>query len=69
MKKILITGCSDSSFWYADMVGRYVAYEGDYEDGYFSREPGGYLNIVLYKDGEVIDVPLPCSAHGVNPEM
>lgn len=55
MKAILITGCSDSHFWYADQVGKTVEYVSEYDSEYLSREPAGYTNIILKADAEIIE--------------
>lgn len=52
---IRITGCSDSLFWYRNKVGTIVPYVCDTREGeWMSREDAGYLNIVKYKDGELV---------------
>ena len=57
-KKIIgirITKCSDSLFWYSNKVGCIVPYIADAGHGeWLSREDAGYLNIVKYKDGELV---------------
>lgn len=52
-----ITGCTDSSMWYAGKVGTYVPYCGTWPEGYKSREDAGYSNIVLFKDAEIVHLP------------
>lgn len=56
MKALRITSCSDGHMWYAKLVGGLVAYVGEYENEYISKEPAGYKNIVLKTDAEVVDV-------------
>jgi len=53
MKTITITGCTDSLLWYADRVGQQVVYLGEEDDIYWSRDSGGYKNIVWKKDATV----------------
>ena len=58
--KLLITGCSDGMMWYAKRIGDVVDMLGEGMDTkgqfYWSREPGGYKNIVLKQDAQVIDM-------------
>lgn len=57
MKKMLmITGCSNSSFWYAGKAGAVVDYLGFDKDEFITREPSGYVNIVKAQDGQLVDV-------------
>lgn len=56
-KVLKITGCSDSMLWYANKIGHYVPYIGQWSDTYKSREPNGFINIVHFKDAEVVDDP------------
>jgi hypothetical protein len=60
MKALKITGCSDGMLWYAKCVGKVVPFLGEDHDFkgpiYWSRDNGGYKNIVFRKDAEVIDV-------------
>lgn len=51
-----ITRCIDSSMWYADMVGQLVPFEWEWPEGYASREPAGYINLVHFDDAEVVEV-------------
>jgi len=52
---IRIKSCSDSLFWYRNKVGTIVPYVYDTREGeWMSREDAGYLNIVKYKDGELV---------------
>lgn len=55
MKRILITDCSDSQFWYAGLVGSTVEFVREYDSEYLSREPAGYANIILKTDSKIID--------------
>ena len=55
---LLITGCKDSSMWYADKVGQYVPYCGTWPEGYESREDAGYLNIVHFSDAHIVHIML-----------
>ena len=46
-----IVSCSDKLMWYSKLVGKVVPYLGVWEgDGYKSREPAGYVNVVRFKD-------------------
>lgn len=55
MKKLLIENCSDPQLWYADFVGQKVELLREDSEGYWSREPSGYTNIVRREDAQVID--------------
>lgn len=57
MKKLLITKCSDSLMWYRDLVHQTVPFVREDKDCYISREPAGYINIVLKKDASIIETP------------
>lgn len=54
MKRLEITGCSDSSMWYAGLVGERVPFLREEHDCYLSREPAGYVNIVRKDDACVV---------------
>jgi hypothetical protein len=54
MKKIFIKKCSDAMLWYAGLVGQTLEYVREDSEGYWSREPAGYLNVVRRKDAEVV---------------
>lgn len=60
MKALKIIGCTDSMLWYARRVGDIVPYLGDDMDSlgpiYWSRDNGGYKNIVFQKDAEIMEV-------------
>ena len=55
MSRLLIKKCSDTMMWYRDKVGQTVPYEGEWPEGYKSREDAGYLNIVRFEDAEVVE--------------
>lgn len=55
MKKLRIENCSDPQLWYADLVGQKVELLCEDSEGYWSREPSGYTNIVRREDAQVID--------------
>lgn len=55
MKKLLIKKCSHPQLWYADLVGQKVELLREDSEGYWSREPRGYTNIVRREDAQVID--------------
>ena len=52
--QLLIKKCSDSMLWYRDLVGQTVPMIKEVDEGYLSREPAGYTNIVRREDAEVI---------------
>ena len=52
-QQILITGCSDPHLWYAALVGQRVPYLGQWPEGFKSREPAGYINVVRFSDGRL----------------
>lgn len=54
MKAIKIIKCSDSLLWYAKLIGRTVEFIKEVDEGYLSREPAGYTNIVRREDAEVV---------------
>mgnify|MGYP006280501107 CR=1 FL=1 len=58
MKKLKIIGCSDHLLWYSKCIGEEVAYIGSDTDAkgpiYWSRDRGGYKNIVFQKDAIII---------------
>lgn len=56
MTRIRIEKCSDPQLWYADLVGQEVPYIREIDEGYLSREPAGYTNIVRREDGRVINL-------------
>ena len=59
-KAIRIIKCSDLMMWYRGMVGRTVIFLGEDIDAkgpiYWSRDNGGYKNIILQCDAELIDI-------------
>lgn len=56
MKMLRITGCSDSSMWYAGMVGQLVPLVTTWPEAYASLEPAGYINRVEFSDAEIVDI-------------
>ena len=54
MTVIKINKCSDSMLWYARLVGETVEFIREIDEGYLSREPADYLNIVRRDDAELI---------------
>ena len=56
MKMLRITRCIDTSMWYAGLVGQLVPLEWEWPEGYASREPAGYINLVHFHDAEVVEV-------------
>jgi len=61
MKALKITSCSDPLMWYRERIGAIVPFLGedvDYKGPiYWSRDNGGYKNIILRRDAELIDIP------------
>ena len=56
MKQLRIIKCNDPLMWYAGMVGQYVPYLGEWRgEGYKSREPAGFINIVRFDDAEIVE--------------
>lgn len=55
MKKIFINKCSDSMMWYKKLVGQQVEYLSEDEDYYWSRDNGGYKNIILKQDADIVE--------------
>jgi hypothetical protein len=53
--ELKIIGCSDSQVWYRDRVGDTVQYLGREGDVYWSRDSGGYRNIVFLCDAVIVD--------------
>ena len=41
--------------WYSRFVGERVVFIRDTGTEYMSREPAGYLNIVLYADADLVE--------------
>lgn len=56
MKKIHIKKCQSPMLWYAAMVGEKVDFVCEDSEGYWSREPAGYLNVIFKGDAEVVEV-------------
>ena len=55
MKRILITGCSDSMFWYGGYIGTSWPLLLECSEEYVVKACDGYSNIVLKKDGQLVD--------------
>ena len=53
--QIKIIKCSDSQLWYANLVGQCVELLWEDTDGYWSREPAGYTNLVRREDAQVMN--------------
>lgn len=53
--KLKITGCTDPHMWYSNKIGDTVDYNGKEDDIYWSRDSGGYVNIVFVKDAVLIN--------------
>lgn len=52
--KLKIIKCRDSLMWYKDLVGHEVDYLREDSEYYWSRDNGGYTNIVHKSDAEVV---------------
>ncbi len=50
--KVKIVDCRDSNMWYAKLVGTEQVVLRVTVDGYWAREPAGYLNIIFFEDAE-----------------
>lgn len=55
MKALKIIKCSDSLYWYRDLVGQKVPFIRELGEGYLALEPDGYTNIVQKHDAKIID--------------
>lgn len=58
MIAIKIIDCCDGHLWYATNVGETVVYLGEDKElpVYWSRDNGGYKNIIYKRDAELIEV-------------
>lgn len=57
MKMLKIKSCSDPMMWYSDKVGGTFSLIGEMKgEGYATREPDGYINVVRYDDAEIVEV-------------
>lgn len=56
-KALRLISCRDPSMWYAPLVGEIVPLVRNLPgEGYLSREPAGYTNIVRFEDAEEVEV-------------
>ena len=55
MKKLLITGCSDSMMWYVDKINQEVSLIREESDCYLAIEDAGYVNIVKKCDAIILN--------------
>jgi hypothetical protein len=53
--RLRITGCRDPLMWYANQIGETVECEGQWPEGWISREPAGHINVVRFEDAELIE--------------
>ncbi len=51
---IKINKCSDSLYWYNNLVGTIVPYVAESAVEFLCREPSGYTNIVKRSDADYI---------------
>lgn len=56
MQMLRITGCSNSSYWYADKIGAVVPFISLDGGEWVTREPSGYVNIIKVHEAELVDV-------------
>lgn len=49
---VKITDCRDPLLWYADKIGQSFSVERITIDGYWAREPSGYINIIFFEDAK-----------------
>lgn len=55
-KRIIVTWCSDSLYWYAKFLGTEFIVKREEEDRYWVREPNewGCINFILKKDSREV---------------
>lgn len=51
---LLIVQSPDPLMWYASKIGQTVPLVGQWPEGFKSREPAGYINIVKYADARIV---------------
>jgi hypothetical protein len=51
--KVRVIACSDPQMWYANRVGESIPLVREDADGYWAREPAGYLNVIKRADAVV----------------
>jgi hypothetical protein len=56
MTYIEIKSCTDPMRWYAKYIGDKFLLLDEEEVEYKTREPGGYINFILKKDGQLVDL-------------
>lgn len=52
--RVRITQCNDPQMWYSGMIGAEFTVTAEEADLYWTREPSGYVNLILKNDAEVI---------------
>lgn len=57
MTKLLITDCNDALMWYSSRIGELVPYCGEEDSVYWSRDNGGFTNIVRKEDAIIVSFP------------
>lgn len=57
MKKLLIKSCDDPLLWYSNRIGELVPCCGEEDSVYWSRDNGGFTNIVKKEDAIVVSLP------------
>lgn len=53
--RLKIINCRDPCMWYAGLVGKTLELLWEDADGYWSREPAGYTNVVRREDAQVVN--------------
>ena len=59
MTKLLIKRCRDPLMWYSNRIGELVPYCGEEDTIYWSRDNGGFTNVVRKEDAIVVSYPEP----------
>jgi hypothetical protein len=54
-RKAKVLKARDCFMWYSDKVGQVIEIERETFDFYWSRDSGGYINIVYKDDVEIIE--------------
>jgi hypothetical protein len=52
--QLRILRCPDRLMWYAGLVSQVVGLVREDADGFWAREPAGFLNIIHKDDAEVL---------------
>lgn len=57
MTKLLILRCDDPLLWYSNRIGELVPYTGQEDSVYWSRDNGGFTNIVKKEHAIIVSYP------------